>query len=224
MNLHSTNILSTPSRLYPFCMLPRKDNVACLRHPSRSPRTRVTPSIGTLAYNDTPTHAHSGNIRKSFIRDHSHQCTANTHGPVQLSYRRRLVFYIHGMTIINGIVILIEEEKGFLILNGRFSAPPPSSGGRLFPPEVMDVVRVWERIAVGYGKEYHFKRNEEILKSINDMLRIPIAYFPNYTKRVKYFNEEALPKCKKDNPFNAQEFPHRIPFLQIFLCCIVKLD
>lgn len=36
------------------------------------------------------------------------------------------------------------------------------------------------------------------LDSINDVFRVPFTYVPNHTKRVKYFNEEALPKCKED--------------------------
>jgi len=62
------------------------------------------------------------------------------------------------------------------------------------------------------------------LKSINDVFRIPIAYFSNHADGVKYLDREALPKCEKDNPFDAQKFPHRIPFLQIILSRIIQLD
>lgn len=36
------------------------------------------------------------------------------------------------------------------------------------PSEVMYVVSVRERIAMGYGEEHHFKRNEEILMRATD--------------------------------------------------------
>jgi hypothetical protein len=36
------------------------------------------------------------------------------------------------------------------------------------------------------------------LKSIRNMLRVPTAYRPKHAKKVKYRNEEALPKSEED--------------------------
>ena len=159
------------------------------------PRSAPAP----LAYHNSPAHGHPGNVRDRLGWDRPEQRAADAHWLIELPDRGRLILHVrHGTWVSYSILILVEEKEG--LVAPRRVRPPARGGGPLplVPPQVMEVVRVGEGVAMGYSEQDHFKGEEEVLKSIDNVLAVPGAHPFNDTERVQHFDQKALPEGEKN--------------------------